>query len=42
MLQHVLEAIEALAQADQQKLERMDRFLKIMEEDRGLLARLAQ
>lgn len=42
MLQHVLDAIEALIDADKAKLERMDRFMKILEEDRGLLTRLAQ
>jgi hypothetical protein len=42
MLQHVLDAIEALVDADKAKLERMDRFMKILEEDRGLLTRLAQ
>jgi aspartate ammonia-lyase len=38
----VLDAIEALVDADKAKLERMDRFMKILEEDRGLLTRLAQ
>ena len=42
MLQHVLVAIEALVGADKAKVERMDRFMKILEEDRGLLTRLAQ
>lgn len=42
MLQHVLEAIEALADADMVKLERMNRFMKNIDEDRDLLLRLAQ
>lgn len=42
MLQRLLDAIEALAGADMSKLERMQRFMRNIEEDQNLLHRLAQ
>lgn len=42
MVQRVLEAIEELARGEQSSMERMARFLKNIEEDRGPLQRLAQ
>lgn len=42
MLQRVLDAVEALAGADMGKLERMQRFMRNIEEDQNLLHRLAQ
>ncbi|MBK8228919.1 MAG: hypothetical protein IPK70_17300 [Flavobacteriales bacterium] len=42
MLQHVMDAIEELAKGDAASMQRMSRFLKNIEEDKGLLQRLAQ
>ena len=42
MLRRVLELLDELAKADGDKLERMERFFKNIDEDRSLLQRLAQ
>jgi len=42
MVKHVLEAVEELMRPDGGRMERMQRFLKNIEEDKNLLQRLAQ
>ena len=42
MVRHVLEAVEELMRPDGGRMERMERFLQNIEEDKELLQRLAQ